>query len=175
MIIAPSWQWTSASWFAYVCTYCWFSIKYFSFCLFQSWMSLFSLWSSSDASYIFVTNSTPGHVFLNLYIFWTAQQPLGFSAPIVKSEYNFTNGGYGTPPKKAVSVNLQNKFATVIEVFLHLHSHWGFFYIYPISCLHAIVCEPTLMKYVCGSIFAINLAQKENVWMLNLNGEYVNV
>ena len=80
-------------------------------------MSPFSLWSSSDASYIFVNISTPGHVFLNLYIIWTVQQPLGFSAPIVKSEYNFTNGGYGTPPKNAVSVNLQNKFATVIEVF----------------------------------------------------------
>ena len=63
MIIAPSWQWTSASWFAYVCTYCWFSIKYFSFCLFQSRMSPFSLWSSSDASYIFVTISTPGCIF----------------------------------------------------------------------------------------------------------------
>ena len=175
MIIAPSWQWTSASWFAYVCTYCWFSIKYFSFCLFQSWMSPFSLWSSSDASYIFVTISTPAHVFLNLYIIWTVQQPLGFSAPIVKSEYNFTNGGYGTPQKMPFPWIYKTNLQQSLRFFLHLHSHWGFFYIYPISCLHAIVCEPTLMKYVCGSIFAINLEQKENVWMLNLNGEYVNV
>ena len=99
MIIAPSWQWTSASWFAYVCTYCWFSIKYFSFCLFQSWMSPFSLWSSSDASCIFVTISTPEHVFFNLYIFWMVQRPLGCFAPIVKSKFNFTNGGYGTLQK----------------------------------------------------------------------------
>ena len=129
MIIAPSWQWTSASWFAYVCTYCWFSIKYFSFCLFQSWMSPFSLWSSSEPSYIFVTISTPGHVFLNLYIFWTVQQPLGFSAPIVKSEYNLTNGGYGTPQKMPFpwiyKTNLQQSLRffyiyTAIEVFLHL-------------------------------------------------------
>ena len=41
----------------------------------------------------------PNMFFFNLYIFWTLQQPLGCSAPIVKSKYNFTNGGYSTPKK----------------------------------------------------------------------------
>ena len=79
----------------------------------------------------------PNMFFFNLYIFWMVQRPLGCFAPIVKSKFNFTNGGYGTLQKMPFpwiyKTNLQQPLTfffifTAIEVF----------YFYQISCLHVM-------------------------------------
>ena len=76
------------------------------------------------------------------------------------------------PPKNAVSVNLQNKFATTTEVFLQtaievflylpnfLPSRYGLWANFDEMCLWINICEQPQV-------------QKENVWMLNLNWEYI--
>ena len=92
----------------------------------------------------------PSMFFFNLYIFWTLQQPLGCSAPIVKSKYNFTNGGYSTPKKMPFpwiyKTNLQQPLSFFLFLPNFLCSHYRLWANFDEMCFWINICEQPSTK-----------------------------